>query len=230
MKLSSHVRWHQEHEHPRRAGRPAGQADRRVQRPLHPHRGVREPHGGPARGMAVHQRTRTSPPMCELGWKSLGVLELTALPSIDEERWVPLGPRDGRPAGEGGDAAVPVPLDAAVRAGGPLAVAARDGLGGIQRREHGDDPPYRGGLRRVEATHRWRQHAGRRRFLDLPARGQPGSAGEHHGRRGKMGGRAVEVRRMRSTTRPPSKWSTAPSTSSPRGTGSCLPPNTLVRP
>jgi dipeptidase E len=28
-------------------------------------------------------------PMSELGWKSLGVLELTALPSIDEERWVP---------------------------------------------------------------------------------------------------------------------------------------------
>jgi dipeptidase E len=29
-------------------------------------------------------------PMCELGWKSLGVLELTALPSIDEEQWVPM--------------------------------------------------------------------------------------------------------------------------------------------
>src|SRR5215211_850537 len=29
-------------------------------------------------------------PMCELGWKSLGVLELTALPSIDDELWVPL--------------------------------------------------------------------------------------------------------------------------------------------
>lgn len=28
-------------------------------------------------------------PMCELGWKSLGVLELTALPSIGEDRWVP---------------------------------------------------------------------------------------------------------------------------------------------
>src|SRR5690606_11897914 len=27
-------------------------------------------------------------PMVELGWKSLGVLELTALPSIDKERWV----------------------------------------------------------------------------------------------------------------------------------------------
>ena len=29
-------------------------------------------------------------PMCELGWKSLGVLELTALTSIDREQWVPL--------------------------------------------------------------------------------------------------------------------------------------------
>ena len=28
--------------------------------------------------------------MCELGWKSLGVLELTALPSIDESQWVPM--------------------------------------------------------------------------------------------------------------------------------------------
>ena len=27
-------------------------------------------------------------PMCELGWKSLGILELTALPSIEKERWV----------------------------------------------------------------------------------------------------------------------------------------------
>src|SRR5438874_5831236 len=28
-------------------------------------------------------------PMAELGWKSLGVLELTALPSIDSDRWIP---------------------------------------------------------------------------------------------------------------------------------------------
>ena len=28
-------------------------------------------------------------PMCDLGWKSLGVLELTALPTIGAERWVP---------------------------------------------------------------------------------------------------------------------------------------------
>ncbi|WNQ11816.1 Type 1 glutamine amidotransferase-like domain-containing protein [Paenibacillus aurantius] len=32
---------------------------------------------------------QSSTPMCELGWKSLGVLELTALPSIDDELWVP---------------------------------------------------------------------------------------------------------------------------------------------
>jgi dipeptidase E len=32
------------------------------------------------------QEPRT--PMCELGWKSLGVLELTALSSIDKERWI----------------------------------------------------------------------------------------------------------------------------------------------
>ncbi len=29
-------------------------------------------------------------PMCGLGWKSLGVLELTALPSLAEEYWIPL--------------------------------------------------------------------------------------------------------------------------------------------
>jgi dipeptidase E len=32
---------------------------------------------------------RSGQPMCEVGWKSVGVLELTALPSIDADRWVP---------------------------------------------------------------------------------------------------------------------------------------------
>ncbi|MEU4216673.1 Type 1 glutamine amidotransferase-like domain-containing protein [Actinoplanes sp. NPDC026623] len=32
---------------------------------------------------------RAQSPLCELGWKSLGVLELTALPTIREENWVP---------------------------------------------------------------------------------------------------------------------------------------------
>jgi dipeptidase E len=42
--------------------------------------------------------------MCELGWKSLGVLELTALPSIDEERWVPLVQETDVLLASGGDA------------------------------------------------------------------------------------------------------------------------------
>jgi len=33
---------------------------------------------------------RTEHPMVDLGWKSMGVLELTSLPSIDADRWVPL--------------------------------------------------------------------------------------------------------------------------------------------
>ena len=47
------------------------------------------PMGGPAAAWRFITG-RASTPMCELGWKSLGVLELTALPSIDEELWVPL--------------------------------------------------------------------------------------------------------------------------------------------
>jgi dipeptidase E len=45
--------------------------------------------GGPARAYQFIAGTATTP-MCELGWKSLGVLELTALPSIDEANWKPL--------------------------------------------------------------------------------------------------------------------------------------------
>jgi dipeptidase E len=44
--------------------------------------------GGP--GMAWQAICgKASSPLCELGWKSLGVLELTALPSIEEAAWVP---------------------------------------------------------------------------------------------------------------------------------------------
>src|SRR6266550_2687286 len=48
------------------------------------------PMAGPGPGAWRFITGRSAEPMCELGWKSLGVLELTALPSIDEERWVPL--------------------------------------------------------------------------------------------------------------------------------------------
>jgi dipeptidase E len=43
-------------------------------------------------------------PMVELGWKSVGVLELTALPSIDEQRWVPLVRETDVLLAAGGDA------------------------------------------------------------------------------------------------------------------------------
>jgi dipeptidase E len=43
-------------------------------------------------------------PMTELGWKSIGVLELTALPSIDEEQWVPLVRETDVLLASGGDA------------------------------------------------------------------------------------------------------------------------------
>ena len=47
---------------------------------------------------------RAATPMCELGWKSLGVLELTALPSIDEEQWIPWVKQTDALLAAGGDA------------------------------------------------------------------------------------------------------------------------------
>jgi dipeptidase E len=48
------------------------------------------PMAGPLRAWNFISGQESRTPMCELGWKSLGVLELTALPSIDDELWVPL--------------------------------------------------------------------------------------------------------------------------------------------
>jgi dipeptidase E len=42
--------------------------------------------------------------MVDLGWKSVGVLELTALPSIDEERWMPVVRQADVLLAAGGDA------------------------------------------------------------------------------------------------------------------------------
>jgi dipeptidase E len=46
------------------------------------------PMAGPGAAWRFISGREDRTPMCELGWKSMGVLELTALPSIDEERWV----------------------------------------------------------------------------------------------------------------------------------------------
>ena len=48
------------------------------------------PMAGPPRAWNFISGQEPRCPMIELGWKSLGVLELTALPSIDQELWVPL--------------------------------------------------------------------------------------------------------------------------------------------
>lgn len=47
------------------------------------------PHAGPGAGVWEFVAGRSAEPMSELGWKSVGLMELTALPSIDEEKWVP---------------------------------------------------------------------------------------------------------------------------------------------
>ncbi len=45
------------------------------------------PYGTPENTWRFISGTQASTPMAELGWKSVGVLELTALPSIDRARW-----------------------------------------------------------------------------------------------------------------------------------------------
>jgi dipeptidase E len=61
------------------------------------------PMSGP--GAAYRFITGTaSTPMCELGWQSLGVLELTALPSMGEERWIPAVQETDALLVQGGDA------------------------------------------------------------------------------------------------------------------------------
>lgn len=48
------------------------------------------PRVGPGEGVWEFISGTSENPMVDLGWKSVGVLELTALPSIDNDRWVPL--------------------------------------------------------------------------------------------------------------------------------------------
>jgi dipeptidase E len=54
-----------------------------------PTAGYGHPQTNPSHAWRFISGRESETPMCELGWKSLGVLELTALPSIDRERWVP---------------------------------------------------------------------------------------------------------------------------------------------
>ena len=129
--------------------------------------------------------------MVELGWKSMGVLELTALPSIDKELWVPLVRETDVLLVDGGDALY---LCHWMRESGlaDLLPSLREtvwvGLSAgsmVMTPRIGEDfvgwtPPDRR-----------RRDAGPGRFLDLPAPGSRGSAGQHHGQRRTMGRRHV---------------------------------------
>jgi dipeptidase E len=63
------------------------------------------PRAGPRQAWRFISGHEPRSPMVGLGWKSLGVLELTTLPSLDEERWVPLVRDTDVLLVDGGDAA-----------------------------------------------------------------------------------------------------------------------------
>jgi dipeptidase E len=63
------------------------------------------PHAGPRQAWKCISGNEPGTPTVGLGWKSVGVLELTALPSLDDERWVPLVREADVLLVEGGDAA-----------------------------------------------------------------------------------------------------------------------------
>jgi dipeptidase E len=63
------------------------------------------PYAGPRQAWRCISGQETGTPTVGLGWKSMGVLELTALPSLDRARWVPLVEEVDVLLVEGGDAA-----------------------------------------------------------------------------------------------------------------------------
>lgn len=54
-----------------------------------PTAGYGHPHTTPAHAWRFIAGKEPRTPMCELGWKSVGVLELTALPTLPRSRWEP---------------------------------------------------------------------------------------------------------------------------------------------
>ena len=132
-----------------------------------------------------------------------------------------VGPGGGRTPGGRWRGDVPVPLAAGVRPSGPLAVAARDGLGGRERWEHGDDSPDRGAF--VE----WTSPPGTTvlrivEFSIFPHLNHEGWS-ENTMAAAERWAADIAVRHTPSTTRRRSGWPTVPSRWSPKGGGSCSP-------
>jgi Peptidase family S51 len=154
--------------------------------------------------MEVHQRTRAQNTHVRVGLEVVGVLALTALPSIDEERWVPMVQETDVLLVNGGD---PLCLCYWMRQSGladilPSLRAVYVGLSAgsiVMTPNIGEDfvrwKPPTGGDRTL----------GGGRLFDVSAPGSRGPAGEHHGRRRKVGRRHAGARRTRLTIRPLSK-------------------------
>ena len=104
------------------------------------------PNVGPGERVWQFVSGRLGVPMTELGWRSVGLLELTALPSIDTEQWVPQVREADVLLVAGGDVLY---LCHWMRESGLadlLPSSDRDGLGGAERGQHGPDA---GGGRRL---------------------------------------------------------------------------------
>jgi dipeptidase E len=159
-------------------------------------------------------------PMTELGWKSLGVLELTALPSIGAERWVPWVREADVLLVSGGDALY---LTHWMRESGladllptlPDTVWAGLSAGSmVMTPRVGDD------------FVQWRSPSGGDEALGVVDFSIFPQSIIRSCRRTRWpppndGPRVSGVRHTRSTTRPRSRWSTTRSRSSPRDTGGC---------
>src|SRR4030095_15225809 len=91
------------------------------------------PNVGPGAGPWRFISGNSDNPMVDLGWKSVGVLELTALPSIDEQRWVPMVRETDVLLVAGGDALYLCHWMRQSRAGGLLSALEGDALGGTRR-------------------------------------------------------------------------------------------------
>jgi len=166
--------------------------------------------------------------MCELGWKSLGVLELTALPSIGERRWVPWVRETNVLLVNGGDAlylchwmrqsglAELLPsLDKTVWVGlsaGSMVMTPRVGEDFVESKPSITSDDLTLGVVDFSIF----PHLD---HPDLPENTMAAAEGWAE---------ASEVRHTRSTTKPPSKSSTAPWKLSPKGAGGSLTPRTRV--
>jgi dipeptidase E len=162
-------------------------------------------------------------PLCELGWKSLGVLELTALPSINEAYWVPLVQETDALLVGGGDALylcywmrqsgladllpeLPRGMVYVGVSGGSMVVAPNIGEAFV-----GWKPPTSSDRAMGLVDFALFPH------LDYPTFPENSMANAVKWAAGvPVPGYAIAIR-------PPSKSMTASSKSSPRGTGSCLP-------